>query len=115
MQSTPQATAKQSRPRKPRTKPARHIGVAVRPSEVNPFFVVKIVEGKKTDHYAVTPIPADYGTAFSVEKMGAEQEPYAVNLGDAENLPSCDCKGFLRFGHCRHVEGLTALTTAGRL
>jgi hypothetical protein len=53
--------------------------------------------------------------AYTVEKQGAEQEPYHVNLGDAENPPSCECKGFLRHGHCRHIEGLTALTNASRL
>ena len=106
-------TATPTRQRKPRTKPARHIGVAVRPSEVNPFFVVRIVEGKKTDHYAVTPIPSDWGTAYTVAKLGTEQEPYHVNLAGADS--TCDCKGHQRHGHCRHVEGLTALTNAGRL
>jgi hypothetical protein len=89
--------------------------MAVHPSEVNPFFVVRIVEGKKTDHYAVTPFPADYGTAYTVEKLGAKQEPYHVNLGDADNPPSCECRGHQKHGHSRHVEGLAALTKAGRL
>ncbi len=110
MQTT---TATPTRQRKPRVKPARAIGVAVRPSEVNPFFVVRVTEGKKLDHYAVTPIPSDWGTAYAVEKLGAEQEPYHVNLAGADSV--CDCKGFTRHGHCRHVEGLAALTKAGRL
>jgi len=112
MQTT---TATPARQRKPRAKPARHIGVAVKPSDANPFYVVRIVEGKKLDHYAVTPIPSDYGTAFSVGKMGAEQEPYHVNLGDSDNPASCECQGFARWHHCRHVEGLAALASAGRL
>ncbi len=110
MQTT---TATPTRQRTPRVKPARFINVAVRPSDVNPFFVVKVVEGKKLDHYAVTPIPSDWGTAFTVEKLGAEQEPYHVCLAGADS--TCDCKGHLRHGHCRHVEGLTALANAGRL
>jgi hypothetical protein len=110
MQSTPHAPARQ---RKPRAKPARSINVAVRPSEVNPFYVVKIVEGKKTDYYSVRPIPSDWGTAYQMAKLPEENEPYSVCLAGADS--TCDCKGHLRHGHCRHVEGLTALANAGRL
>jgi hypothetical protein len=113
MESTPQAPAKQPRSRKPRTKPVRTIGVAVRPSDVNPYFVIRITEGKKTDLYSVRPIPSDWGKAYAMAKLPEEQDPYHVCLAGADSV--CDCKGFLRHGHCRHVEGLTALTNAGRL
>jgi hypothetical protein len=106
-------TSPAARQRKARTKPARHIGVAVRPSEVNPFFVVRIIEGKKADFYAVRPIPSDWGTAYTMAKLPEEQAPYHVCLAGADS--TCDCKGHSRHGHCRHVEGLTALTNAGRL
>jgi hypothetical protein len=110
MQSTPQAPARQ---RKPRAKPARSINVAVRPSDVNPFFVVRIVEGKKTDFYSVRPIPSDWGTAYQMAKLPEDSEPYQVCLAGADSI--CTCKGHLRHGHCRHVEGLTALVKADRL
>jgi hypothetical protein len=110
MQTT---TATPTRQRKPRVKPARCIGVAVRPSDVNPFFVVRIIEGKKTDLYSVRPIDSDWGTAYAMAKLPEENEPYHVCLAGADSI--CDCKGFTRHGHCRHVEGLTALTKAGRL
>jgi hypothetical protein len=99
--------------RQPRTKPPRHIGVVVRPSDVNPCYIVRVVEGKKTDHFAVTPLASDYGTAFAVEKVGAGQDPYHVCLAGADS--TCDCKGHLHHGNCRHVEGLAALQNAGRL
>jgi hypothetical protein len=67
MQTT---TATPTRQRKPRVKAPRFINVAVRPSEVNPFYTVKVVEGGKTDFYRVTPIPSDWGTAYEVEKLG---------------------------------------------
>jgi hypothetical protein len=28
---------------------------------------------------------------------------------------SCECKGHLRWGHCKHVEALTALQRAAKL
>jgi len=110
MQTTTQPRTRQ---RKPRTKPARRIGVAVRPSEVNPFFVIRITEGKKTDLYSVRPIPSDWGTAYTMAKLPEENDPYHVNLAGADS--TCDCKGHTRHGHCRHVEGLTALTNSGRM
>ncbi len=111
MQATANAPARQ---RKPRAKPARSVGVAVTPSAVNPYHVIRVTEGKQLDHYAVTPIPSDWGTAFEVVKLGAEQEePYHVNLAGADS--TCDCKGHLRWGHCRHAEALAALKAAGRL
>jgi hypothetical protein len=110
MQST---TATPTRQRKPRVKPARHIGVMLRPSEVNPFFLVRITEGKKLDQYSVRPIPSDWGTAYTMAKLPEETEPYNVCLAGADS--TCDCKGHERHGHCRHIEGLTALMNAGRL
>ena len=71
-----------------------------------------------TDHYFVLPLPADYGLAFELTKLvpgkGAESR-YHVNLGGEGEPASCECKGFLSHGHCRHVSGLTALRLAGRL
>jgi hypothetical protein len=110
MQTT---TATPTRQRKPRVKPVRKVGIAVHPSEVNPFAVVRISEGKKTDHYLVQRIASDWGTAFEVTKLAAELAPYHVCLAGADS--TCDCKGNQRHGHCRHVEGLTALTNAGKL
>jgi hypothetical protein len=70
------------------------------------------------DEYFVDRIPADFGTAFLVEKRdyrpaGEDESRYHVNLS-ADGY-SCECKGFLRWNHCRHVESLTALRDAGRL
>jgi len=106
--------AKQPRQRKPRAKPARAVGIAVRPSDVNPFFVPRIAEGKKLDYYTAKPIPSDWGTAFEMTKLSSgQEEPYHVGLAGADS--TCDCKGLLRWQKCRHVEGLTALAKAGRL
>ena len=63
----------------------------------------------------LTPIPADFGRGFRLEKIGLEAngEAYHVNLdGDRR---SCECKGFGRWNHCKHADGLAALIAAGRL
>jgi hypothetical protein len=101
----------------PSTQAAQQTGPVHRrgrpPADVNPFFVVRITELKKTDFYSVRPIPSDWGTAYQMAKLPEESEPYGVCLAGADS--TCDCKSHLRHGHCRHVEGLTALTNAGRL
>ena len=48
-------------------------------------------------------------------KIGLEAngETYHVNLdGDKR---TCECKGFLKWNHCKHADGLAALIAAGRL
>ena len=95
-------------------KPVRRIRVAVPPSEVNPFSIVVITTGAKEDNYCVRPIPSDFGTAFEVEKIFHPQPAvYHVNLSPGGD--TCECKGFLKWGHCKHVEGLKALRAAGKL
>jgi hypothetical protein len=65
--------------------------------------------------YFLTPMPADFGRAFKVEKVGltVNDPPYHVNIDRGKR--SCECKGFLRHGHCKHADGLAALIAAGRL
>jgi hypothetical protein len=68
------------------------------------------------DHYLVTAIPADFGRAFLWEKFnGDDSEPYAVNVGDGSNSASCECRGYLHHGHCRHVDGSRQLMAEGSL
>ena len=95
-------------------KPERKIRVAVPPSAVNPFSIVVITVGREEANYCVRPLPSDFGEAFEVEKIFVpDGNTYHVNL-DGEG-GSCECKGYLRWGHCRHVEGLKALRAAGQL
>jgi hypothetical protein len=103
-----------TRPRRA-VKRGRTIRVAVRPTEVNPSAFIVIREPKHSDHYMVTPIPADFGTAYRVVKYLELDEPtYHVLLAD-DGKHSCDCKGFCRWGRCKHVSGLLALRQAGQL
>jgi hypothetical protein len=110
MNATATAPARQ---RKPRPKPARFVRLAVRPEGTAPG-VVSIRVGKEAADYFLTPVAADFGRGFLVEKIGLHADgKYAVNLdGDKR---TCECKGFLRHGHCKHSDGLAALVAAGRL
>jgi len=95
-------------------KPERGIRLEVRPEE-NGIGIVRITVGEEYADYFLTMIPADYGRGFKVEKVGlmANDPPYHVNIdGDKR---SCECKGFLRHGHCKHADGLAALVAAGQL
>ncbi len=108
MNATSTATPRQ---RKPRAKPARSIRLCVRPDDQCPG-VVRITAGKEQADYFLTTIPADFGRAFRVEKIGRDGR-YAVNLdGDTK---TCDCPGNEKHGHCKHADGLAALVAAGRL
>ena len=100
------------RQRKPRTKPARSIRLTLKPFANNPG-VVRITVGKESADYLLSEIPADYGRGFTVEKMGADDGAYHVNL-DGTNR-TCECKGFGRWHHCKHADGLAALVKAGQL
>jgi hypothetical protein len=103
---------------RPRVKPARFIKWLIRPTPANPVGMVEVTEGKKTDHYTVQRIAADYGLAFTVKKMvpdartldeALSNEPYHVNLDRQTGRHSCECKGWERWQRCRHVSGLLAL------
>jgi hypothetical protein len=99
-----------------RVKPKRTIAITLRPSAVNPFYAVRITEStsKATtqDTYFVQEFPSPLGRAFEVRKVDAD-EPYHVLLASADC--SCECKGFLKWDHCRHIEGLKALLAKGDL
>jgi hypothetical protein len=107
------ATAR-PRQRKPRAKPARFIRLWVRPDGRAPG-VVRITVGKEQADYNLTEIPADFGRGFLVEKIdfNAPLAAYHVNLdGDKR---TCECKGFGRWSHCKHADGIAALIAAGKL
>jgi hypothetical protein len=55
---------------------------------------------------AVTHEPAQ------VREVGHVEE-YHVCLNGRKSL--CDCKGFFHAGHCKHVDGLSALAAAGKI
>src|SRR6516225_4015227 len=100
--------------RKPRPKPARSIRLAVPPNAEGRNGILVITVGKQTDQYFVSRVPSDFGRGFCLEKIGdAENTAYHVNLSAERN--TCECKGWCRWQHCKHADGLAALVAAGRL
>jgi hypothetical protein len=99
-----------------RVKPARSIRLVIPfdPSNPSGMAAVRITVGKEAADYSLVRIPSDFGTAFEVGKVfGGGAEPYRVCL-DGEHS-TCDCKGHLKHGHCKHVAGLLALQRRGLL
>jgi hypothetical protein len=110
MNATQTAPARQ---RRPRVKPARFVQLCIRPEGKAPG-VVRLTVGAQGADYFLTTIPADFGRGFMLEKVGIDAAgKYAVNIdGDGR---TCECKGHLRHGHCKHSDGLAALIAAGKL
>jgi hypothetical protein len=99
--------------RRPRQKPQRSIRLCIRPLGRSPG-VIRLTVGTAAADYYVFCLPADFGIAFRVVKIGLHEEgEYAVNI-DGEKR-SCECKGFLHHGHCKHADGIAALIARGQL
>jgi hypothetical protein len=59
--------------------------------------------------YAVVPLlpdPAVASRAYRLRKLSGEPGTYDVCL--AEHGAECECKGFLRWRHCKHIRCLVA-------
>jgi hypothetical protein len=110
MNATATAPARQ---RKPRPKAPRSIKLIMAPTATMAG-LLKITVGKGETYYLLTVAPADYGKGFLLEKVDpADMASYHVNIdGDKR---ACDCKGFLKWGHCKHADGLAALVADGRM
>jgi hypothetical protein len=76
--------------------------------------IVRIQVGEEpwTD-YNLAPIPSEFGRAFRLVKLLGPHDRYDVLL-DGERS-RCECRGFLRWHHCKHVSALLALLQAGKL
>lgn len=107
------ATSPQKRQRR---KPQRRVGWV--PGSWNPeggFGILRIQQDQELDHYFLRVIPCDFGHGFELQKLVPGGTVYHVALDPTANKHSCKCKGFLRWNHCKHVEGLLAMAAAGRL
>jgi hypothetical protein len=102
-------------PKQPRqrVKPQRFVRLLVKP-DGKATSVVRLTVGKESADYFLTELPADFGRGFQLVKVGIDASgEYAVNIdGDRR---SCECKGHMRHGHCKHSDGLAALIAAGKL
>jgi len=103
---------------KPRPKPERRILFQSFPNGPR-LGLVRISVGTEAADYWLSRLPSDFGgAAFRLEKFapeGDEPASYDVLLADDQGHHSCECKGFLRWGRCKHVDGMSALCLSGRL
>src|SRR5262245_58867645 len=105
-----------ARPRRVKPKPPRSVLLS------GPVLLLKV--GEERTVYEFERLPADFGLAAALTKAeavrtdaGLEIRPgqrYHVLVNSADGRHSCECKGFLRWGHCKHTEAL-ALVAAGKL
>jgi hypothetical protein len=96
--------------RKPRQRSIRlDLPIGSQPGE---WGVIEITQDRKASRYYIEAVPSDFGVGFLLRKIGGTEE-YHVNLS-AEGH-NCECKGFLRWNHCKHTDGLAALQRAGKL
>ncbi len=83
--------------------------------------VFQVTEGAKTDRYFFRRLASDFGVCFSCEKYVPETDSRSAHIEPAYDVcldgdnSTCDCPGFRRWFHCRHVSGLAALVESGKL
>lgn len=70
--------------------------------------------------YLVTEfVPGWDGRAFTLEKIDggtdAEQESYSLFCARNGQDRTCECKGFVRWGNCKHLDAVLACITNGWL
>jgi hypothetical protein len=93
--------------------PGRTITLVRRPCRRG-IGVFRLGEGRKAQFYAFREVPCEIGgRGFAVHRLG-QGTLYHVRVGPPEDR-SCECLGFLRWGHCKHVAGLGALVSRGRV
>jgi hypothetical protein len=103
--------------RRPYDRPPRTANVIL-PAKFGQPAMVSITIGKASNTYAVRALPSDFGEAFEIQKLTApgpdDLATYHV-LFENEQDCRCECKGFLRWGRCKHVETIRELRAAGHL
>jgi hypothetical protein len=97
---------------KSRAKTFRRAAVS---EPVNGLRALRLASPTRCDLYYVRQLEADFGgRAFSLEKADGT-DTYHVHLAGHGEHASCECLGFLRWHHCKHLESLVALVEGGAL
>ena len=92
---------------------ARTIRLVRSPSE-DGVGVFSVTVSNRACYYTLHEIACEIGgRGFAVHRTGLGTL-YHVRIGAPRDC-SCECKGFLYRGHCRHVLGLMALIRQGKL
>jgi hypothetical protein len=100
-------------PTAPPPKTPRSIRL-VRAPDTDGVGVFCVTAGKDNGFYTLRELPCLIGgRGFEVHRLGLGNL-YHVRVGKPEEC-SCECKGFLYRGLCRHILGLLALIREGKL
>lgn len=105
------------KPARPSRKPQQRTATLLRSEGHTTLNITEwFVRTVKSTLYHLRVLATDYGFGVELEKFSCEKEPgtYHVHL-DAELGDSCDCKGFLRWGHCKHRDCVAELVRRGLL
>ena len=65
--------------------------------------------GRDIARYFLGPVPAIYGRGYLCSKIYGNA--YAVQVED--DGATCECRGFRRWGHCKHIDVIVALRNRG--
>ena len=98
-----------------RAKPARSIRLVRAPGAgAASVGVLQITVGKQSQFYAFVEIRCEIGgRGFHIHRLGLG-DAYDVRVGRPADC-SCECMGWLRHAHCKHVHGLRALLKSRQL
>lgn len=108
----------------PATKSNPHAAIRFAPAEGDAFHplagTLTIEDKRSSTDYLVTEFPTGWeGRGFQLDKLdvGTDQEAegYAVYCGRNGQDRQCECRGFLRHGHCKHVSAIVACISNGWL
>ncbi|MBP3954950.1 hypothetical protein J8F10_06600 [Gemmata sp. G18] len=83
--------------------------------------VVEIRGKRDATTYAVVELPTDWnGRAFRLEKVAGEgtdatEEVYSVFCSNDRRQHRCECRGFSRWHHCKHIDAVTTIIANGWL
>lgn len=98
----------------PATKSSKHSGIRWTPAETTAGGIITILTDRSATEYAVVPFPAYGGRGFHLAKItpgtDAEAESYDVFCEAMDPaFDTCECKGFLHRGTCKHRDACRAL------
>lgn len=106
----------------PATKSEQHAAFTWEPATDNaasPVAGVITISGKRSwCRYRLEEFPADCGRGFMFLKLADgtdETESHYSCLLAADGQHACECKGFIRHGHCKHIASLIELATNKRI
>jgi hypothetical protein len=82
------------------------------PNDDCPTGVIVVTDGKgRSSYYDLVEVLCQFEgcRGFSLTKFSPDRPQYHVLLGCNDQDCNCDCPGFSRWSHCKHVSGVRSL------